>query len=216
MASQERAIDRGTRTGLAAARTLGQEVREARFRRGLSQATVSAAVATSQSRLSRIERGLIPGVGLVELARLTAVLGLDMVVRTYPGGAGLRDTAHLELVGRLVRRLPPGVRWRTEVPLPGAADQRAWDLVIDLRPPVAVEAENRVHDMQDLERRIALKKRDSGAERVILLLRDSRWNRGVVAANRERLTALLPVPQSEALAAIEAGRDPGGDALIML
>jgi transcriptional regulator with XRE-family HTH domain len=216
MGGHERSGDRGTRKGLAAIHGLGQELREARLRRGLSQVGVAVAASTSQARVSRIERGLVPTVGVVELARLLGVVGMDISVRAYPGGTSLRDAAHLDLIGRLTSRLPPSVRWQTEVPLAGAGEQRAWDLVIHIRPAVAVEAETRVRDMQDLERRIALKKRDSGAQRVVLLLRDTRWNRSIVAAHRDRLLALFPVPGAAALAALEQGLDPGGDALILL
>jgi hypothetical protein len=102
------------------------------------------------------------------------------------------------------------------VAIEGSTDRRAWDLVIYLRPPVGVEAENRVRDLQDLERRVALKKRDSGMGRVILLLRDTRWNRGIMAAHRDRLRRSFPITSATALAAIEAGRDPGGDAIVLL
>jgi hypothetical protein len=88
--------------------------------------------------------------------------------------------------------------------------------VIYLSPAVAVEAENRVRDVQDLERRISLKKRDSGATRVILLLRDTRWNRRVIALHGDRLRAAFPIPAADALAALAAGRDPGGDSVVLL
>lgn len=216
MPGRERAVDRGSRSGVTAVRAVGQEIRDARLGLGLSQQFVADATAIAQSRLSRIERGLVPTVGVIELARLLAVLGRDLSMKVYPGGNALRDSAHLELVGRLTRRVPAGVRWRTEVAIEGSTDRRAWDLVIYLRPPVGVEAENRVRDLQDLERRVALKKRDSGMGRVILLLRDTRWNRGILAAHRDRLRRSFPITSATALAAIEAGRDPGGDAIVLL
>jgi transcriptional regulator with XRE-family HTH domain len=191
-------------------------VRDARLARGLSQRAVASAAAVQQARLSRIERGLVDGARVVELSRILATVGLELSVRAFPGGDALRDAAHLELIYRLIRRLPEGTRWRTEVPVSGSRDRRSWDLVIYLSPAVAVEAENRVRDVQDLERRISLKKRDSGATRVILLLRDTRWNRRVIALHGDRLRAAFPIPAADALAALAAGRDPGGDSVVLL
>jgi hypothetical protein len=177
---------------------------------------VASAAAIQQARLSRIERGLIHTTGVVELSRILATVGLDLSVKAYPGGDALRDAAHLELADRLVRILPVGIRWRSEVPIGAPGDRRTWDLVIYVSPPVAVEAENRVRDIQELERRLALKKRDAGANRMLLLLRDTRWNRRVVALHRDRLRVAFPIPAAEALAALASGRDPGGDSLVLL
>ena len=99
--------------------------------------------------------------------------------------------------------------------MPG--DPRAWDALISAgRFRVGVEAETRLRDVQAVTRRVALKKRDSEVERVILLLRGSRWNRQVVRLAGDSLAAMFPVPGAVALDALRAGRDPGGDAVILL
>lgn len=101
--------------------------------------------------------------------------------------------------------------------MPSPGDQRAWDIVL-LGPGWRhhLEAETRPGDLQALERRIALKTRDSDARGVSLLLLDSRHNRGFVAAHATSLAARFPVPSSVALAALRAGVDPGPGSVILL
>lgn len=217
MGGMERPVDRGDRRGREILTELGRETRQGRLARGLSQDEVSNSVGIPQSQLSLIERGLLADVPLLTMSRLLAAVGLELSAKAYPGGQPLRDAAHLALMERLHTKISPRLVWRTEVPLPIAGDQRAWDACVGTRPPViGVEAETRPRDMQELERRLALKKRDGRVERVILLLADTRWNRALVRAHRDRLLASFPIPADVALAALAAGRDPGGDAVILL
>ena len=210
-------MDRGALRGREIIADLGREIRQARIAHGLSQVEVARAAGVSQPRLSVIERGQFGAVPVVTLARLMAIVGLDLSARAYPAGQPLRDAAHLELLDRLRSHLPRRLTWRTEAPLPAQGDPRAWDALIGSPPTtIGVEVETRVRDVQALERRVALKKRDGGTTRVILLVRNSRWNRSVVASNRERLSMGFPIPARVALAALRSGRDPGGDAVVLL
>ncbi len=79
---------------------------------------------------------------------------------------------------------------------------------------VGVEAETRPTDMQELGRRLALKKRDGGADRLILVLANTEWCRRLVRLND--LDASFPVPGRVGLKALAEGRDPGGDAIVMI
>ena len=140
-----------------------------------------------------------------------------MSVKFYPAGQPLRDQAHLELIERFRARLGPGLVLRTEVPVPIGGDARAWDIIVDGAPlPIGGEAETRLRDWQALQRRIALKMRDSGIDRVILLVTASRSNREALRAADASLAAMFPVPARAALKALGEGRDPGGNAIIML
>lgn len=182
--------------------------------RGLSQATVALAAGMTQAQVSRIERGLYPGVTIDALARLAAALGLDLSIKTYPGGQPMREKAHIALLERFRKAVGSGWEWAAEVPLPIAGDKRAWDRVMrrgDL--VIGVEAETRPTDMQELARRVALKKRDGGVDRVILVLTDSAWCRKIVRLND--LQSAFPIPGKVALKALAAGRDPGGDSVIL-
>jgi transcriptional regulator with XRE-family HTH domain len=78
MASRERPVDRGTRRAAEARFELGREARRARTDRGLSQAIVGRAVGMSPSEVSRIERGLIVEVSVLDLSRILAAVGLAL------------------------------------------------------------------------------------------------------------------------------------------
>jgi hypothetical protein len=107
--------------------------------------------------------------------------------------------------------------WRTEVPLPLAGDLRSLDgqTFVD-RDMVAVEAEMRVTDVQAVERRTLLKKRDSGATRLILLVADTAHNREILAAHRTAMRGSFPLDTREALGALARGELPAGDAIVVL
>jgi transcriptional regulator with XRE-family HTH domain len=173
MATRERPVDRGGRLGLGALRRIGDDVRSARIGRGLSLATFGAAVGISEGEVSRIERGLSSKVPLLVLARLCGVVGLDLAARAYAGGMALRDASSAALLADFSRLLHPSLRWDTEVPLPIAGDQRAWDGMVrgnDWR--FGAEAESSPRDGQALVRRIQLKVRDGMVDGVLLLLPD--------------------------------------------
>ena len=196
---------------------MADELRQTRLSAGLSQATVAEASGLSPTQISRIERLHLPSASFDQVARLASVLGLDLSVRFYPAGQPLRDQAHLELIARLRARLGPGLVVRTEVPVPIAGDPRAWDAVVDGAPkPIGTEAETRLRDWQALERRIALKARDSGIDRVILLVSATRANRAALRVAQASLHAMFPIPARVALRALAEGHDPGGSAIIVL
>lgn len=217
MSSRERIVDRGTRRGTALVRDLGRELRQARAEHGLSQAFVGRAVGLSRSAVSRIETGQVPAVSVLNLARLMSVVGLELSARAYPSSAPLRDQAQIDLLGRLRRQLSPQLSWRLEAPIGGTGDLRAWDLVIENGSDrVAVEAETRLADLQAVQRRIALKSRDSGIAVVILLLAASRTNRGTVRLFEDSFRESFPLPGSEALRDLRIGRLPTRSAVILL
>lgn len=193
---------------------LGRELRLARVARGLSQRLVAQAVGISQTQYSRIERGIYR-TEVVVLARISAAVGLDLSIRLYPGGEPIRDAAHVRLLERFRALVGEAWRWAAEVPLPMPGDRRAWDrLLTGAGIRIGIEAETRPTDMQDLQRRLALKKRDGGVDRLILVLPNTAWCRQLLRLNDIETT--FPVPGAVALRALAAGRDPGGDAIILI
>lgn len=217
MPARERIVDRGSRRGHVLTRELGEELRRARITAGLSQQHVARAIGVSHSTLGRIERARVRDVGVVQLARALAVVGLELSARAYPHGSPLRDRAHAELLEKLRLHLHPSLRWRTEVPFPNPGDLRAWDaLITGAAIRIGVEAETRPRDGQELERRLSLKRRDGGIDRLILLLSDTRTNRALVHERQAALAAAFPTRMREALAALAAGRPPDADAVILL
>lgn len=198
-------------------RRIGGDLRNARLEAGLSLESVAQATGVSRAEASRIERGLAPWVSVDSICKLAVVVGLTTSIRLYPDGPPIRDAAHVALLSRLERQLPATLRWRPEVPLPIPGDKRAWDATI--RGDgwwVAVEAETRLHDLQALERRLALKRRDGGDPRVILLINDTRPNRVALASARESLRSEFPLEAREVLGALRAGRAPTAGGVVRL
>jgi transcriptional regulator with XRE-family HTH domain len=190
-----------------------------RIRGGLDQTTVARRVGMSRSRYSRIERGEEPLVPALMLARMCGALGLDLSIRAYVGADPLRDAAQIRIMDLLRRRLGPGWIWRTEVPLTIENDQRAWDAVGTHRRTglsVWVEIESRLRDSQALLRRIALKRRDGDATRVLLVVPSTRNNRDAIRAASASLAEAYPADMRRAIRRLAAGDDPGADALLLL
>ena len=151
------------------------------------------------------------------LATIAAVLGLDLPLRTFPCASPIRDAAQLQLLAKLRALLPEDLTWRTEVPLPIERDLRAWDAVVGgpgWRVPV--DAETRLRDVQALARREALKRRDDGAETMILLVADTRHNRQVLRLAKSDLANDFPIAGTVLLAALSRGERPTGSGILFL
>jgi hypothetical protein len=173
-------------------------------------------VGVSHTQLRRIESGTAPHVDLDLLARIASVLGHELSIGVHPIGLPVRDKAHITLLGRFAARLHKSIRWRTEVPIPIPGDRRSADgLAATLGFDAVVEAETRIHDVQAVVRGLRAKQRDLGAKRAILLLADSRHNRGVINSVRE-LNYEFPISTRACMAALARGEDPGGDCLVIL
>jgi transcriptional regulator with XRE-family HTH domain len=215
--AQQRAIDRGGRRGRAILVELGGELRAARTTRGLSQLRVARASGVSQSSIQRIEAGTATGMSLLQMARVLAMVGLDLTAGAHPGGSSIRDVAHARLLGGLRALLPQGTSWSLEVLIGSHGDARAWDALITLRGMrIAVEAETRPRDLQELLRRLAIKRRDGHVDGLVLLLKDSRHNRELLREFGPLMRAQFPVPHHEAIEALRAGQPPRDDALMLL
>lgn len=187
---------------------------------GRTLGEVGRAVGMSYSTVGRIERAALPSATVTQLARIAAVVGLDVRVRAYPGPTPLRDAGQIALFDRFRARLSPTLDMRTEVPLSNEGDLRAWDAVIvgfePAADPLHAEGETRLYDAQAQLRRIALKARDSGVDTVLLVIADTPRNRAAVRAAGSMLTDGYPIPPRVALSALAAGRHPGGSALVFV
>jgi hypothetical protein len=168
-----------------------------------------------------MERGEPAALTIDLAARIAPVVGLQLAASLHPNGDPVRDRAHLALLDRFRARLHASLLWRTEVPMPIAGDLRGADGVIGggVAPngvgTVLVEAETRLTDLQAVERKALLKKRDLGADRLILLIADTPNNRKVLELHPE-LQERFPIGTRKCLAALARGVDPGGDCLVVL
>jgi hypothetical protein len=167
--------------------------------------------------VSRIETGVAAPATLDVYARLFAVVGARLSVRVYPDGDPLHDSPQLNLIGRMLPIVHSAIRVRREVGMGIAGDLRAWDLVFSVGDEsCAIDAETILDDLQALERKIALKQRDSGIAVVHLLVSGTERNRRILRANREVLRDRFPLDTREALAYLRKGQLPPKGAIIVL
>ena len=179
---------------------------------GLSLGTAGRAVGMSYTQVGRIERAIHSNVSATQLARIGAVVGLDIRIRAFPGATPLRDAAQLALLDRLRARWHPDLTVSTEVPLPLDGDPRAWDAMIaGFTEPAATlptEAETRIHALQAQTRRIMLKGRDEGFDHVLLAVAATRTNRLAIREAGAAVAELFPLPARLALRALALGEHP--------
>ena len=214
MSTRESQTDRARRVIAEDERRVRAEIALGRRSSGLSRRELGLACGISASAESRIERGHTRRIDRELLACLAAAVGLELRMRAYPGGDAIRDAGQQRLLERLRRELHPSLRWRTEVPLPISGDLRSWDAVIVGRGWwVGVEAETVLVDLQAVERRLELKRRDGGPDHVVLLVSDTPRNRRALVATPA--FAALPARARDILGALRAGR-PLRDGIVML
>jgi len=217
MPGREQRIDRARVKANQALIRAGQELHDGRIGAGLTLREVGDAIGRSHTEVGRIEHGLAQHVPYQTLALAAAAVGLELPLRLFPAGEPIRDKGQVPLLGRLRTRLAPALGWRTEVALQIPGDLRAWDAAIS-GPGwlVPVDAESRLHDVQALSRRLALKRRDSGNPTVILLVADTRHNRSVLRLARADLAADFPLQGSTILSELAAGRCPPASGIVVL
>lgn len=216
MAGRESVATSGARRSRLLRQRIAEDLSNARLAAGLSVREVARRVGVSAARVERCERGE-PGTLTLDLAaRIAPVVGLLLAASLHLDGDPARDRAHLALLERFRLRLDHRLVWRTEVPMPIAGDLRAGDGLIEAAfGTIVVEAETRVTDIQAVERKSALKKRDLGANRLILLLADTPTNRRVVSLHPE-IRERFPVGPRRCMVALSRAEDPGGDCLLIL
>lgn len=100
--------------------------------------------------------------------------------------------------------------------MPIRGDLRARDELLTGPASIGVEAETRPSDLQAVERALAAKARDSGVDRVILLVSDTHANRGLIRRNIATLRQTFPLDTRATLAALAMARDPGASGLVIL
>jgi len=217
MASKIRQLDVGTARAAELIRRAGGEIRQARTDRGLSVGAAGRAARLWTSTVSRIERGLVARVSVYDLARLHAVVGLELSIRSYPAGQPVRDLAHGSLLADFRRCLYGSIRWTIEVPLPISGDLRAWDAQVRGESWVyGVEAETAPRDAQAVVRRLQLKERDGRVDGVLLIVRKTLQTRRFLNEAGQLLQGAFPIDGVRAIELLRAGVDPGGSAVIIL
>lgn len=144
------------------------------------------------------------------------VLGLELRFSAFPVASPLRDAGHVKLVRRVLDEVREPLTYRTDAPFPNAGDMRAWDILLRReRQRVAIEAETRLHDLQELVRRVHTKRRDGMVDGLVLVVAASRRNRELLPV----LVSLLPdypvMTRVQLLRALNAGTLPP-DGIVLL
>lgn len=101
--------------------------------------------------------------------------------------------------------------------MPIGGDPRALDGLLAVGgSSIGVEAETRLGDVQAVDRRIQLKKRDARLDRLILLVADTRFNRLMLERHREALRASYPLDTKAVVAALARADAPSADGIVVL
>jgi len=197
-------------------RQLGTELRDARLSAGVSQRRIAEVASLSQSTVSRVEQARAESLTLHDAVRLASALGLRASLKLYPEGSPVRDASQLRLTARFRPRLHPIWGWTTEMLVGTHGDLRAWDIYLSGPGTVGVDAETRLYDIQAVQRRCEAKARDSGVDRVVLLVARSRHNVRVLKEHREALRSTFPLDTRLVLAALGEGRLPDESGIVLL
>jgi hypothetical protein len=208
--------ERGRRRGRRLLHDAIDEFHVARLAGSITQERIGRALDRSDAWVSWTESGQNEAVSIVHLSQLMACVGLELSVRAYPAGRGIRDDAQAAVLERFVSLVVPSWSWATEVPIPIKGDLRAWDGVLLGSCRIGVDAETRIRDIQAVDRRVMLKLRDSELDRAIILVPDTRSNRAMLSSTAQSVKSNYPIPGRLALESLRNGRDPGGNAIIVV
>jgi transcriptional regulator with XRE-family HTH domain len=196
---------------------IGRDLRVARHRAGMTQLQTGRLIGRSASWISRVEAGKVPGVSVTELVLIGAAVGMKLSVGLYPAGRRPLDGPQLALLTAFNARIAPEWRRELEKVMPREGDLRAVDELISTDTcSCAVEALTRIIDWQGQLRPARAKQRDLGATRLILVILGSHANRRMLHELGPIVDQEFPVATREAMRALAAGQDPGGDCLIIL
>lgn len=211
-----RVLDEAVRRSDQLRRQIGDELRLARIRAGLSQKAVGRAVGCSAATISRVERGLVRDLTLRHLARHAAVVGLALRADVLPTGVPIRDAGQLRVVNRLAAHVGSPFVWILEMPI-GPHDLRAFDAgAIAPGCTVAFDVWSRVRDVQAQARLSQRKAVDAQVDRLILVFGDTVANRRAVRQTGEALRRAFPLTGRQVLVALRAGKDPGANGMVFV
>jgi transcriptional regulator with XRE-family HTH domain len=212
MAPTQRLYDRGTQLGNRRLATFGEDCHHQRLLLGLTQQQVADGARIDRGTYSLIERGQFEALTVVVAARIAAVLGLDLSVKTYPGGPAIRDAGQAPRLGRLLSKIGRPLQYRVEATLPSVAgrfEQRCWDLAITGHGErTTCEFEAALYDVQAQRRRHNLKLRDDPPDHFLLVVADTRANRRVMREQPEHFADLPRLRTANVLGALTRGEHP--------
>lgn len=217
MGARHKAADEAARRGRRQLDLVLDELRNARLAAGMSQRSVASRVGCSRQQISAVERGEGADIGIVELVRIGGVVGLDVSLRTFPGGSPLRDAGQLRVLSRF-RVLVGGLwNWQTEVPVTAdPRDRRAFDAVLSRSMVrVGIEAVTRLTDSQAQVRAILLKQQAAGLASIVLVLADTQHNARALREAAATIAPAFPLSPRMTLGNLRAGVPPARNGYVL-
>ena len=211
---------RGARRARAQSEAAGAEVARARAALGLSRLGASRLAGISPDTQRRVEED-DPAIQLDTLCAAGEAVGLDTVVRVYPGREpALRDTGQLGIAEHLCRLAHP--LWQPGMEVPAGDHGEACDIAF-MSPTeiLATEIDRLLLDFQDRYRRNDRKRRWLAARhqrpvRLVMVIEDTPRNRCAVAPHARFIASVLPAGTREVLRALRSGRPLGRDGLVWI
>ena len=179
---------------------------------------MAARLGCSRQLIGAIEAGQLEDVGCIQLARIGAVVGVDIPIRAFPAGSPLRDAAQLRLLERFRDSIGEAWTWRTEVPVSAnPLDRRAIDAVLVRAPHrVGIEAVTRILDAQAQTRPILLKQEAAGLQRMVLVLASTRHNRIALVEGAQTLNPAFPLPHRSLMRDLKRGQLPPANGIVLI
>lgn len=210
----------GERRAARQAENLTGDVKSARARRGETREVVATRAGVSPDSVRRVERG-DPHVQLNTLCAVAEAVGLDIVVRAYPGRPPrLRDSGQLA-IQEAIRSISDDA-WDCQIEVAAGDHGEAIDgCLFGSNEILAVEVDRLLLDFQDQYRRNA-RKREFLADqhrrpvRLVMVVLDTDRNRRAVQGHRSFIESVLPAGSREILASLRAGKPLTRDGLLWI
>jgi transcriptional regulator with XRE-family HTH domain len=199
---------------------IGSEILAARATEGMSRLQASRAAGVSPDTQRRVEAG-DPSTQLDTLCAVAAAVGIDIVVKGYPGRPrGLRDSGQVEMAQALCAIAH--ALWQPQMEVVAGIHGEAADLgFFGPHEILDCEIDRLVLDLQGQHRR-NMQKRDyldgqhQRPVRLVMVVEDTVRNRAVLAPHREFIERVLPAGTREVLRALRTGQPLGRDGLLWL
>ena len=210
----------GERRAHAQGETVGGEIKVARGEHGLTRAQASRRAGVSPDTQRRVEEG-DPGVSITTLCAVGEAVGLDVVVRAYPGrGHSLRDTGQLAIAELVCGIADPS--WKAALEVPAGDHGEACDIAfLGATEIIDTEIDRMILDFQAQYRRNSRKRaylveRHQRPVRLVMVLEDTDRNRAAVAPHADFIKSALPAGSREILSALRNGAPLGRDGLLWI
>ena len=199
---------------------VGDEIQTARGEHGLTRAQASRRAGVSPDTQRRVEEG-DPGISITTLCAVGEAVGLDVVVRAYPGRRHtLRDTGQLAIAELLCAIAAPS--WKAALELPAGDHGEACDIgFFGATEIIDTEIDRMILDFQaqyrrNTRKRAYLAERHQRPVRLVMVLEDTERNRVALAPHADFIRSALPAGTREALTALRNGAPLGRDGLVWI